>query len=137
MEPEVYHLNPKKSDTEMFRTVTSLLPSSVSWYGAYLYKVNELFDYFKFFKFFKFCYWYLIVNAQAYPLDMSQYNKLFNSTRIPEIGKDRLYTDTSANHILVMRRGHFYKFDVMDKEGIATITTMILIHLQMIQKAIN
>jgi len=91
MEPEVYHLNPKKSDTEMFRTVTSLLPSSVSWYGAYLYK--------------------------AYPLDMSQYNKLFNSTRIPEIGKDRLYTDTSANHILVMRRGHFYKFDVMDKEG--------------------
>lgn len=40
LEPEVYHLNPKKSDTAAFRTVTSLLPSAVSWYGAYLYKVG-------------------------------------------------------------------------------------------------
>jgi len=31
LEPEVYHLNPKKSDTAAFRTVTSLLPSAVSW----------------------------------------------------------------------------------------------------------
>lgn len=39
LEPEVYHLNPKKSDTETFRNVVRMLPSSVSWYGAYLYKV--------------------------------------------------------------------------------------------------
>ena len=39
LEPEVYHLNPSKSDTDSFRNVIRLLPSSVSWYGAYLYKV--------------------------------------------------------------------------------------------------
>jgi len=91
LEPEVYHMNPKKSDTDMFRTVTSLLPSAVSWYGAYLYK--------------------------AFPLDMSQYSNLFNSTRIPEIGKDRLFRNEEANHILIMRGGHFYTFDVINKEG--------------------
>lgn len=40
LEPEVFHLNPKKSDTELFRTVTRLLPSSLSWYGAYLFGVS-------------------------------------------------------------------------------------------------
>ena len=39
------------------RTVCRLLPKSLSWYGAYWYK--------------------------AFPLDMSQYGRLFNSTRIP------------------------------------------------------
>lgn len=32
LEPEVYHLNPKKSDTLLFRTVTGMLPEAVSWY---------------------------------------------------------------------------------------------------------
>lgn len=31
LEPEVYHLNAKKSDTEMFRNVVRLLPEAVSW----------------------------------------------------------------------------------------------------------
>ena len=39
LEPEVFHLNPKKSNTPLFRRFTSLLPSSISWYGAYLMKV--------------------------------------------------------------------------------------------------
>nr|CAG4650079.1 EOG090X04D9 [Sida crystallina] len=91
LEPEVYHLNPKKSDTDSFRTYMRLLPEAVSWYGAYLYK--------------------------AYPLDMSQYSSLFNSTRIPEIGKDRLVRNEAARHILVMRQGHFYVFDVLDRDG--------------------
>lgn len=41
LEPEVYHLNPKKSDTKLFRKVTGFLPSRISWYGAYLFKVNN------------------------------------------------------------------------------------------------
>jgi hypothetical protein len=41
--PEVFHLNPKKSDTDMFYTVTGLLPSFISWYGAYLFKVSKYF----------------------------------------------------------------------------------------------
>ena len=40
LEPEVFHLNPKKSDTDFFRTFTKLLPSSISWYGAYLMNVS-------------------------------------------------------------------------------------------------
>lgn len=64
LEPEVFHMNPAKSDTDLFRKVTSLLPSAVSWYGAYMFN--------------------------AYPLDMSQYSKLFNSTRIPVKGTYRV-----------------------------------------------
>nr|XP_018904354.1 PREDICTED: carnitine O-palmitoyltransferase 2, mitochondrial [Bemisia tabaci]XP_018904355.1 PREDICTED: carnitine O-palmitoyltransferase 2, mitochondrial [Bemisia tabaci]XP_018904356.1 PREDICTED: carnitine O-palmitoyltransferase 2, mitochondrial [Bemisia tabaci] len=91
LEPEVFHLNPKKSDTPFFRTFTGLLPSSISWYGAYMFN--------------------------AYPLDMSQYKHLFNTSRIPEQNKDRLFHDASKRHILVMHKGHFYVFDVLDQAG--------------------
>lgn len=54
---------------------------------------------------------------QAYPLDMSQYSSLFNNTRIPEIGKDRLYHDKTQRHIVVLRHGHFYTFNALDEFG--------------------
>lgn len=76
----------------------SMLPSAVSWYGAYLYK--------------------------AFPLDMSQYVRLFNSTRIPKPEKDELYTDNTAQHIAVLRNGVFYAFDVLDKSG--TVCSVML-----------
>ena len=44
-------------DLSFFVEKNRLLPKSLSWYGAYWYK--------------------------AFPLDMSQYGRLFNSTRIP------------------------------------------------------
>ncbi|RZF36006.1 hypothetical protein LSTR_LSTR005822 [Laodelphax striatellus] len=91
LEPEVFHLNPKKSDTEFFRKFTRALPSAISWYGAYLMK--------------------------AYPLDMSQYKNLFNATRIPSQGKDYLYQDISKKHIVVLRKGHFYTFEIIDNYG--------------------
>ncbi|CAH1393922.1 unnamed protein product [Nezara viridula] len=91
LEPEVYHLNAKKSDTEFFRTITRALPPSVSWYGAYLFK--------------------------AFPLDMSQYKNLFNTSRIPDYGKDRIFHDPSAKHIMVMKNGNIYKLTVLDEEG--------------------
>lgn len=40
LEPEVYHMNPAKSDTARFRKITGALPKSISWYGAYLFKVR-------------------------------------------------------------------------------------------------
>ncbi|KYN06143.1 Carnitine O-palmitoyltransferase 2, mitochondrial, partial [Cyphomyrmex costatus] len=88
LEPEVFHMKPEKSDTQLFRNVTRLIPSRFSWYGAYLFK--------------------------AFPLDMSQYKNLFNTTRIPELGKDRIFHDSSAKHLVVLRKGHFYAFDVLD-----------------------
>lgn len=64
LEPEVYHLNPKKSDNESFRNICSKTPEFLAWYVAYFHK--------------------------AFPLDMSQYHNLFGTTRIPEMEKDRL-----------------------------------------------
>ena len=49
---------------------------------------------------------------------MSQYSSLFNTTRIPETGKDRLFRADDAKHVLVMRGGHFYVFDVFNKDGL-------------------
>ena len=68
-----------------------MLPKAVSWYGAYWYK--------------------------AFPLDMSQFPRLFNSTRIPKPERDELFTDATAKHIVIFRRGHPYIFDVLDKDG--------------------
>ena len=48
---------------------------------------------------------------------MSQFPSLFNSTRIPSTGKDLLFKDESAKHILIMRNGHFFVFDALDKDG--------------------
>jgi len=58
LKPEIFHLNPEKSDTLFFQRLMRLTPEAVSFYGAYMFN--------------------------AYPLDMSQYYRLFNSTRIPK-----------------------------------------------------
>ncbi|XP_052865340.1 carnitine O-palmitoyltransferase 2, mitochondrial [Anopheles cruzii] len=91
LEPEVFHMNPAKSDTATFRTVTSMIPSFLSTYVAYTFK--------------------------AFPLDMSQYQGLFGGTRIPEQGKDRIYRNETSRHVLVLRRGNMYAVDVLDEAG--------------------
>lgn len=48
---------------------------------------------------------------------MSQYSNLFNSTRIPLIEKDKIVMDSSARHIVVMRNGRFYVFNVLTEKG--------------------
>ncbi|XP_017769061.1 PREDICTED: carnitine O-palmitoyltransferase 2, mitochondrial [Nicrophorus vespilloides] len=88
LDPEVFHMNPKKSDTPAFKNICSMVPSAVSWYAAYMFN--------------------------AYPLDMSQYNKLFNTTRIPQMDKDKIVSEP-ARHICVQYKGNFYTFDVLDE----------------------
>lgn len=92
LEPEVYHLNPEKSDTEMFRNVIRFVPSALSWYAAFLVK--------------------------AFPLDMSQYSRLFSSTRIPHQHKDELVTFQNSRHVVVLRRGHFYEVEALQRDGL-------------------
>ncbi|XP_073419730.1 carnitine O-palmitoyltransferase 2, mitochondrial isoform X2 [Dendrobates tinctorius] len=104
LEPEIFHLNPEKSDTQKFRKLIRLVPSSFSWYGAYM--------------------------VNAYPLDMSQYFRLFNSTRIPKLNKDELVTDEKGRHLLVLRRGNLYVFDVLDKDGNIVKASEIHAHLK-------
>ncbi|KAF7270186.1 hypothetical protein GWI33_016801 [Rhynchophorus ferrugineus] len=108
LEPEVYHLNPYRSDTELFRAICSYLPTSLSWYGAYMFK--------------------------AYPLDMSQYKSLFNTTRIPETDKDRLIKNLGGNHITVQYRGHFYAFAILDHNEDILPAEKILARLKFIME---
>ena len=58
LKPEIFHLNPERSDTLLFQRLMRVVPESVAFYAAYMFN--------------------------AYPLDMSQYFRLFNSTRIPK-----------------------------------------------------
>ncbi|KAL1022742.1 hypothetical protein UPYG_G00031740 [Umbra pygmaea] len=106
LEPEVFHLNPAKSDTDSFKKLIRWIPSSLSWYGAYM--------------------------VNAYPLDMSQYFRLFNATRIPKLGKDELFTNPGARHLLVMRKGNMYAFDVVDCNGNLVKPAEIQAHLKYI-----
>lgn len=106
LEPEVFHLNPSKSDTQMFKKLIRFVPSSLSWFGAYM--------------------------VNAYPLDMSQYFRLFNSTRLPKLGRDELFTDEKERHLLVLRKGNFYIFDVIDKDGNIVKPSEIHAHLKYI-----
>uniref|UniRef100_A0A2P2I894 Carnitine O-palmitoyltransferase 2 n=1 Tax=Hirondellea gigas TaxID=1518452 RepID=A0A2P2I894_9CRUS len=91
LEPEVFHLNPAKSDTDFFRKLIRWTPQMFASFPAYAMK--------------------------AFPLDMSQFGNLLNSTRIPGIGKDSLSCDDTAKHILVMKDGNFYVFDILDQNG--------------------
>ncbi|XP_030640601.1 carnitine O-palmitoyltransferase 2, mitochondrial isoform X2 [Chanos chanos] len=106
LEPEVFHLNPAKSDTDNFKKFIRWVPSSLSWFGAYM--------------------------VNAYPLDMSQYFRLFNSTRIPKAKRDELFVDQKGRHLLVMRRGNMYVFDAVDRNGNLVKPTEILSHLKYI-----
>ena len=49
---------------------------------------------------------------------MSQYGRLLNSTRVPQMGKDELVTyDSGGNHVVVMHRGNMYKVPVAGDDG--------------------
>ncbi|XP_055857990.1 carnitine O-palmitoyltransferase 2, mitochondrial [Episyrphus balteatus] len=94
LEPEVFHMNPSKSDNDRFRQITSLAPTAVATYVAYAFK--------------------------AFPLDMSQYSRLFGVTRIPQIGKDRIYQTNDgegSRHILVIRGGKYFAVEVINDDG--------------------
>lgn len=67
---------------------------------------------------------YCFIKFQAFPLDMSQYGSLFNTTRIPKINKDSLFQNESAKHMVVMKGGNFYIFDVLDRDGKLATSSM-------------
>ncbi|XP_037051225.1 carnitine O-palmitoyltransferase 2, mitochondrial [Bradysia coprophila] len=91
LKPEVYHMNPKKSDTPTYHNVTRLCPAKISTYVSYAFN--------------------------AFPLDMSQYQGLFGATRIPELGKDRIYRQSDTKHLVIIKDGHFFAMDVLDEQG--------------------
>jgi carnitine O-palmitoyltransferase 2 len=49
---------------------------------------------------------------------MSQYDRLFNSTRLPKPDCDILVTNSeNIRHIIVIKRGHYYKVNILEKNG--------------------
>jgi carnitine O-palmitoyltransferase 2 len=92
LDPEVFHLNPKKTNTDRFRQFLRYVPKRFAFYAAAFQK--------------------------AFPLDMSQYDRLFNSTRLPKPDCDILITNTeNIRHIIVIKRGHYYKVNILEKNG--------------------
>jgi carnitine O-palmitoyltransferase 2 len=96
--PDIFHTKPEQSDTARFYNLIRWVPSSLSFYGAYMMggapapkpsssSRAHLTP----------------ASWTAYPLDMSQYARLFASTRIPSRGKDVLQSWPDARHITVLR----------------------------------
>ncbi|KAG6868422.1 hypothetical protein C0993_003099 [Termitomyces sp. T159_Od127] len=56
------------------------------------------------------------------PLDMDQYKRLFGTSRIPTERGCVMDTKENANHIVVLRRGQFYWFEVLDDENRPVLT---------------
>ncbi|XP_017058068.1 carnitine O-palmitoyltransferase 2, mitochondrial [Drosophila ficusphila] len=108
LEPEVYHMNAKKSDTASYRRWMKVAPKAFATYASYAFK--------------------------AFPLDMSQYCRLFGTSRIPRIGKDELVQSPDSKHILVMRRGHMYAVNVLDSSGYIESPSVILGRLRAVLK---
>ncbi|XP_063283278.1 carnitine O-palmitoyltransferase 2, mitochondrial-like [Pelobates fuscus] len=106
LEPKILHLNPDKRDTQGFNKCIRFVPNLLPGYPAHM--------------------------ANAYPLDMSQYFRFFNSTRLPKLNRDELVTDENGKHLLVLRNGNFYLFDVIDKDGKIVKASEIQAHLQYI-----
>ena len=106
LEPDIFHMSPQRSKTALFQEAVRLLPSGVAFYGA--------------------------AACGAFPLDMSQYANLFKSTRIPGAVRDELRTVQHASHVVVQRRGRFWKLDLLDKAGATVPLAQIEAALQVI-----
>lgn len=92
LKPEIFHLNPKKSDTPKYFNTMKYMPRSIAFYpSALLFK--------------------------AFPLDMSQFSNLFSSTRIPRLGIDEIKKFNNSKHLAVMRKGEIFSFDVLDENN--------------------
>ncbi|EJD46993.1 acyltransferase ChoActase/COT/CPT [Auricularia subglabra TFB-10046 SS5] len=67
------------------------------------------------------------------PLDMDQYRRLFGTARVPTPMGCRMKVTSDAQHIVVIRRGQFYWFDVLDEQSRLLMTEReILRNLQAI-----
>ncbi|KAF8548270.1 acyltransferase ChoActase/COT/CPT [Imleria badia] len=61
-------------------------------------------------------------NVRGRPLDMDQYTRLFGTARIPTQRGCKMAVNEAARHIVVLRRGQFYWFDVLDEENRPLLT---------------
>jgi len=67
-------------------------------------------------------------NMRGTPLDMYQYSRLFGTARIPTQDGCKMQSDDHSKHIIVMRRGQFYYFDVLDSKHRPALTERELLN---------
>ncbi|KAI0253487.1 acyltransferase ChoActase/COT/CPT [Lactifluus subvellereus] len=60
--------------------------------------------------------------VRGIPLDMDQYRRLFSTARIPTDHGCKMETASESRHIVVLRRGQFYWFDVLDEHNLPLLT---------------
>ncbi|KAJ7119092.1 acyltransferase ChoActase/COT/CPT [Mycena epipterygia] len=60
--------------------------------------------------------------VRGVPLDMDQYSRLFGTARIPTERGCKMHVNPESRHIVVLRRGQFYWFDVLDDENRPVLT---------------
>eukprot|EP00002_Diphylleia_rotans_P020437 TRINITY_DN3965_c0_g1_i1.p1 TRINITY_DN3965_c0_g1~~TRINITY_DN3965_c0_g1_i1.p1 ORF type:complete len:661 (+),score=166.79 TRINITY_DN3965_c0_g1_i1:47-2029(+) len=91
LEPDVFHMGHIATQS-WFKNLVNFLPKQIAYYAAYA--------------------------VESYPLDMSQYPKLFSSTRIPKLCRDDIKIPTSpSKHIVVMSKNRFFTIDAVSKNG--------------------
>ncbi|KIM28229.1 hypothetical protein M408DRAFT_329582 [Serendipita vermifera MAFF 305830] len=61
-------------------------------------------------------------SVRGKPLDMDQYTRLFGTARVPTARGCRMDVAEGSRHIVVIRRGQFYYFDVLDSENRPVLT---------------
>ncbi|XP_074076424.1 carnitine O-palmitoyltransferase 2, mitochondrial-like isoform X2 [Macrotis lagotis] len=106
LEPEVLHLYPEKTDTKLFKEFIRWIPKPFVCQMAAM--------------------------CNVYPMDMSQNFRLFSTTRLPKFSRDTLFTDERAKHLLVLKNGNFYIFNILQKNGNMIQTSEIHANLKYI-----
>ena len=67
------------------------------------------------------------------PLDMYQYSRLFGTARIPTENGCQIGQDPTSKHVVILARGQFYWFDVLDRNNDLIMTEKdIALNLQVI-----
>jgi carnitine O-acetyltransferase len=92
---------------------------------------------------------------RSQPLDMSQYRRVFCASRVPQIGRDKIITYTTATlladeklshtseyekvspkHIVVLARNRFFKVDIIDSQDEVMPTAAIVERLAFIVRTV-
>eukprot|EP00924_Labyrinthula_sp_SR-Ha-C_P006992 maker-scaffold_8-snap-gene-6.12-mRNA-1 protein AED:0.02 eAED:0.02 QI:253/1/1/1/1/1/3/57/659 len=89
LEPDVFHTKAGTDKSKLYQYSSAFTPKKLAFYTSYLFG--------------------------GYPLDMSQYDNLFASTRIPKQEKDTLVKSSNPKHIVVQHGSKFYSLQVLDE----------------------
>ncbi|KAG0142983.1 hypothetical protein CROQUDRAFT_49466 [Cronartium quercuum f. sp. fusiforme G11] len=67
-------------------------------------------------------------SVRGTPLDMTQYDKLFGTARVPMPNGCQMRTASDSRHVVILRRGQFYWFDVLDSKHRPCLTERELLN---------